>query len=95
LLSVRTPQDDAITDIRLSLTPFRRLIKDYFIICESYYEAIRTASPDRIETIDMSRRALHNEASELLQEKLTEFCEVDMETARRMFTLISVMQMRS
>lgn len=94
VLSVRSPQDEMVTDIRLSLTPFRRLIKDYFIICESYYEAIRTASPDRIETIDMSRRALHNEASELLQEKLSEFCTVDIETARRMFTLISVMQMR-
>lgn len=94
LLSVRTVKDEAVQDIRLSLTPFRRLIKDYFIICESYYDAIRSASPDRIETIDMSRRALHNEASELLQERLSDYVDVDMETARRMFTLVSVLQMR-
>jgi uncharacterized protein (UPF0262 family) len=93
-LSVRTAQDDHICDIKLSLTPFRRLIKDYFLICESYYEAIRTATPQHIETIDMARRALHNEGSDLLKERLTEFANVDMETARRLFTLVSVLQMR-
>ena len=94
VLSVRTVDDEVLSDIRVSLTPFRRLIKDYFMICESYYEAIRNATPDRIETIDMSRRALHNEGSELLQEKLEPFAELDLETARRLFTLVSVLQMR-
>jgi uncharacterized protein (UPF0262 family) len=94
VLSVRTVEDEVLSDIRVSLTPFRRLIKDYFMICESYYEAIRNATPDRIETIDMSRRALHNEGSELLQEKLEPFAELDLETARRLFTLVSVLQMR-
>ena len=94
VLSVRTVEDEVLSDIRVSLTPFRRLIKDYFMICESYYEAIRNSTPDRIETIDMSRRALHNEGSELLQEKLEPFAELDLETARRLFTLVSVLQMR-
>jgi len=93
-LSVRTVKDEQIKDIKLSLTPFRRLIKDYFMICESYYEAIRTATPQHIETIDMARRALHNEGSELLKDRLDEFAEVDLETARRLFTLVSVLQMR-
>lgn len=93
-LSVRQLDDQFICDIKVSMTPFRRIIKDYFLICESYYEAIRSATPDRIETIDMARRAMHNEGSELLQEKLDEDVSVDQETARRLFTLVSVLQMR-
>lgn len=93
-LSVRQLDDQFICDIKVSMTPFRRIIKDYFLICESYYEAIRSATPDRIETIDMARRAMHNEGSELLQEKLEEDVSVDQETARRLFTLVSVLQMR-
>ncbi len=93
-LSVRQLDDQFICDIKVSMTPFRRIIKDYFLICESYYEAIRSATPDRIETIDMARRAMHNEGSELLQEKLEEDVAVDQETARRLFTLVSVLQMR-
>lgn len=75
----------------LSLSPFRKLIKDYFLICESYYQAIRTASPSQIEAIDMGRRGLHNEGSELLMERLKEKVEVDFDTARRLFTLICVL----
>jgi uncharacterized protein (UPF0262 family) len=72
----------------LSLTPFRRVVKDYFMICESYYAAIKTESPSRIEAIDMGRRGLHNEGSELLIERLKDKVTVDFDTARRLFTLI-------
>ena len=75
----------------LSLTPFRKIVKDYFMICDSYYKAIRTASPTQIEAIDMGRRGLHNEGSELLRERLKEKIEVDFDTARRLFTLICVL----
>ena len=73
----------------LSLTPFRRVIKDYFLICESYYNAIRSASPSQIEAIDMGRRGLHNEAAQLLIDRLDGKIGVDFDTARRLFTLIS------
>jgi uncharacterized protein (UPF0262 family) len=72
----------------LSLTPFRGLLKDYFMICESYYAAIRTAMPTQIEAIDMGRRAVHNEAAELLLERLKGKIECDRNTARRLFTLV-------
>ena len=72
----------------LSLTPLRRMIKDYFIVCDSYYEAIRTAPPSRIQSIDMGRRALHDEGSRLLIERLKGKIEIDHDTARRLFTLI-------
>jgi uncharacterized protein (UPF0262 family) len=75
----------------LSLTPFRKIVKDYFMICDSYYKAIRTASPTQIEAIDMGRRGLHNEGSELLKERLKEKIDVDFDTARRLFTLICVL----
>ena len=72
----------------LSLTPFRRIIKDYFLVCESYYQAIRTAPPSRIQAIDMGRRGLHDEGSRVLVERLKGKIEVDHDTARRLFTLI-------
>src|SRR3984893_16805723 len=75
----------------LSLTPFRRIVKDYFMICDSYYQAIRTATPDRIEAIDMGRRGIHDEGSRTLQERLKGKVRVDFETARRLFTLICVL----
>jgi uncharacterized protein (UPF0262 family) len=75
----------------LSLTPFRRIVKDYFLICDSYYSAIRTATPDRIEAIDMGRRGLHDEGSRILQEAIRRKVEVDFSTARRLFTLICVL----
>jgi uncharacterized protein (UPF0262 family) len=75
----------------LSLTPFRKIVKDYFMICDSYYKAIRTATPTQIEAIDMGRRGLHNEGSELLKERLKEKIDVDFDTARRLFTLICVL----
>ena len=75
----------------LSLTPFRRIVKDYFMICDSYYKAIRTATPTQIEAIDMGRRGLHNEGSELLKERLKEKIDIDFDTARRLFMLICVL----
>ena len=74
-----------------SLTPFRRIVKDYFMICDSYYKAIRTATPTQIEAIDMGRRGLHNEGSELLMQRLKGKVRLDFETARRLFTLITVL----
>lgn len=74
--------------IGLSLTPFRRVVKDYFLICDSYYNAIRNASPSQIETLDMARRGIHNEGSELLRDRLKGKAEFDFDTARRLFTLI-------
>jgi len=75
----------------MSLTPFRRVVKDYFMICESYYQAIRTATPDRIEALDMGRRGIHDEGSRTLMERLDGKVRIDFETARRLFTLISVL----
>jgi uncharacterized protein (UPF0262 family) len=75
----------------LSLSPFRGLVKDYFLICESYHAAIRTATPDRIEAIDMGRRGLHDEGSRILMERLRRKVKMDFDTARRLFTLICVL----
>jgi uncharacterized protein (UPF0262 family) len=74
-----------------SLTPLRRIVKDYYIICDSYYQAIRTATPDKIEAIDMGRRAIHNDGSHILMERLKDKVTVDLDTARRLFTLICVL----
>ena len=72
----------------LSLTPLKRIMRDYFLICESYYEAIRSAPPSRIQAIDMGRRGLHDEGSRTLQERLAGKLTLDLDTARRLFTLI-------
>ena len=84
-------RDETASDVHtfiLSLGPFRGVIRDYFMICDSYYDAIRTQTPHQIEAIDMARRAIHNEGSELLAERLSGKIEVDFKTARRLFTLI-------
>jgi uncharacterized protein (UPF0262 family) len=75
----------------LSLTPFRRILKDYFMICESYYAAIRTATPTQIEAIDMGRRGLHDEGAQLLAERLKGKIDCDLDTARRIFTLVTAL----
>ena len=75
----------------LSLTPFRRIVKDYFTVCDSYYDAIRSATPDRIEALNMGRRGLHDEGSRLVVERLKRKVEMDFDTARRLFTLITVL----
>jgi uncharacterized protein (UPF0262 family) len=92
IFDVMNEAEERLTLIGLSMSPFRRIVKDYFMICESYYEAIRTAS--QIETIDMARRGLHNEGSELLRERLNGKVEVDFDTARRLFTLVCVLYWR-
>ena len=94
-LDIHDDGDALLTRILLPLTPFRRIIRDYFTICESYFQAIKTASPSRIEAIDMGRRGLHNEGSDLLRERLDGKVAVDNETARRLFTLICILQIRS
>jgi uncharacterized protein (UPF0262 family) len=81
--------------ILLSLTPLRGVIRDYFMICESYYEAIRRSTPTQIEAIDMGRRGLHNEGSERLRERLQGKIDTDLDTARRLFTLICALYRRS
>ena len=78
----------------LSLSPFRPLIKDYFLICESYYQAIRNSTPSQIEALDMGRRGLHNEASTLLRTRLAGKIETDLDTARRLFTLMCALHWR-
>ena len=75
----------------LSMTPFRRVLKDYFMICESYYAAIRTATPAQIEAIDMGRRGLHNEGAQILMDRLEGKIECDFDTARRLFTLVTAL----
>jgi uncharacterized protein (UPF0262 family) len=91
VFDIRTEAGDPVVAHHLSLSPFRRLVKDYFLVCESYYQAIRTATPSHIEAIDMGRRALHNEGSELLQERLKDKVAMDFDTARRLFTLLTVL----
>jgi uncharacterized protein (UPF0262 family) len=80
--------------VMLSLTPFRRVIKDYFLVCESYYKAIRNAPPSQIEALDMGRRSLHDEGSKLLLERLKGKIAIDHDTARRIFTLICVLHLK-
>jgi uncharacterized protein (UPF0262 family) len=80
--------------IILGLARFRRPIKDYFAICDSYFQAIRNATPQQIETVDMARRGVHNEAAELLKERLDGKVDIDFDTARRLFTLLCVLHIK-
>ncbi len=94
LFDIRSDAGDPVATVSLALLPFRRIVKDYFAVCESYYEAIRSASPSKIEAIDMGRRGLHDEGSELLRDRLDGKIELDCDTARRLFTLICVLHIR-
>ena len=94
VLDIRTEADEPLNRQLLPLMPFRRIIKDYFTVCESYYQAIKSASPSQIEAIDMGRRGLHDEGSSRLMESLEGRIAMDLETARRLFTLICVLQIR-
>jgi len=91
VFDVRRETGDTVIIHVLSLTPLRKIVKDYFLICDSYYEAIRNATSDRIEAIDMARRGVHNEGSGILQERLQGKIELDHQTARRLFTLIAAL----
>ena len=92
--AISTAEGEPVMTHLLSLTPFRRVIRDYEMICESYFNAIRTASPTQIEAIDMGRRGLHNEASETLKQRLEGKVDLDHDTARRLFTLIFALHWR-
>ncbi len=94
VFDVRLSGGGALGQVHLSMTPFRKIIKDYFMLCESYYDAIRNAAPSQIETIDMARRGMHNEGSDILTERLKDKIELDQNTARRLFTLICSFHMR-
>jgi uncharacterized protein (UPF0262 family) len=88
--------EDGAQHIRttVSLTPLRKIMKDYFLVCENYYKAIRTAPPYQIEALDMARRTLHDEGAIELQKRMKDKVETDFDTARRLFTLVCVLQMR-
>ncbi|MFK3689396.1 UPF0262 family protein [Agrobacterium tumefaciens] len=94
VFSIKTEDDKDVSTHILSLTPFRRIIKDYFLICESYYEAIRSSTPSQIEAIDMGRRGIHNDGSQTLMDRLSGKIKVDFDTARRLFTLVCVLYWR-
>ena len=94
LFDVRDGDDAALDRVVLPLGTFRNVIRDYFRVCEAYYEAIKTASPSRIEAIDEGRRSLHNEGAELLRERLARHISIDEDTERRLFTLICVLHVR-
>ncbi|MCQ4631318.1 UPF0262 family protein [Shinella lacus] len=94
VFAIRTEAGDPVATHILSLTPFRRIVKDYFMICESYYQAIRSATPSQIEAIDMGRRGIHNEGSQTLMDRLSGKIKFDFDTARRLFTLVCVLYWR-
>jgi uncharacterized protein (UPF0262 family) len=91
VFAITTEDKSEAGEFHLSLGPFRQVVKDYFQICESYFEAVKTLPPSQIETIDMARRGIHNEGARVLQERLEGKAAVDIDTARRLFTLICVL----
>ena len=94
VLEIRRADGSHLETIILGLGRFRRPIRDYFAICDSYYQAIRSATPQQIEIVDMARRGIHNQAAELLKERLEGKIEVDFDTARRLFTLLCVLHIK-
>ena len=94
VFAISTEAGDAVATHILSLTPFRRIVKDYFMICKSYYQAIRSSTPSQIEAIDMGRRGIHNEGSQTLVDRLSGKIKFDFDTARRLFTLVCVLYWR-
>lgn len=93
-IDIRDADDAPLETVILPMSSFRRIIRDYFAICDSYYKAIRSASPSQIEAIDMGRRGIHNDAAQLLLDRLAEKIDIDFDTARRLFTLICVLHIR-
>ena len=94
VLDVRDEGERALTEVLLPIGPLRSLIRDYFTVCEAYYEAIKTESPSRIEAIDMGRRSIHDEGADVLRRRLAPRIEIDIPTSRRLFTLICVLHVR-
>jgi uncharacterized protein (UPF0262 family) len=93
-IEIKNEADEPLDTVRLSLTRFKRPVRDYFAICESYFKAARADTPHGLETIDMARRGIHNEAAELLQKSLKGKIEMDFDTARRLFTLLCVLHIK-
>ena len=91
VFDIQSETEDKVAEFHLSLSPFRQIVKDYFQICESYFDAVKTLPPGQIETIDMARRGIHNEGANVLTERLEGKAEMDNDTARRLFTLICVL----
>jgi uncharacterized protein (UPF0262 family) len=94
VFAVNDTDDKLCREITLGVKPFRMIIKDYFVVCESYYDAIKALSSQQIEAIDMGRRALHNEGALMLRERLAEHVDLDAATSRRFFTLLCILHMR-
>lgn len=94
VFDVKTKTDDPAGEFHLSLSPFRQIIRDYFAICESYFDAVKTLPPSQIEAIDMGRRGVHNEGARVLKERLEGKVEIDEATSRRLFTLICVLHFK-
>ena len=91
VFDIETDKSQKAAEFHMSLTPFRQVVKDYWAICESYYDAVKNMPPSQIETIDMARRGIHNEGARILEERLDGKAEVDTDTARRLFTLMCVL----
>ena len=91
VFDIRTEENAPAAEFHLSLSPFRQVVKDYWAICESYFDAVKNMPPSQIETIDMARRGIHNEGARILQERLEGKAVIDTDTARRLFTLICVL----
>ena len=94
VMQINDTGDKPITKLLVPMMPYRRLIKDYFTVCESYFEAIKRSTPSQIEAIDMGRRGLHDEGAVKLRDQIADKIEIDMDTARRLFTLICVLHIR-
>ena len=94
-LAIRRADDTPLETLVLGLARLRRSIRDYFAVCDSYYQAIRQSTPQQIETVDMARRAIHNDAADLLRERLDGKVTIDFDTARRLFTLICVLHIKA
>ena len=95
VFAISTEADEPLGEVMLTLSPFRRIVKDYFTVCESYFDAIKDAPASRIEALDMGRRGLHNDGAELLRDNLKGKIDIDGETARRLFTLVCVLHIRA
>jgi len=95
VFDVRDTDDTVLANFTLPVSPFRSIVKDYYMVCDSYFKAIKTSTPSQIEAIDMGRRGLHNEGAEILAERLADKVVVDTDTARRLFTLICVLHIRA
>ncbi|WP_417725927.1 UPF0262 family protein [Roseovarius sp.] len=91
VFDIHTEANEPAAEFHLSLSPFRQVVKDYWSICESYFDAVKNMPPSQIETIDMARRGIHNEGARVLTERLEGKAEIDNDTARRLFTLICVL----